>query len=341
MKKKVKGIRKLIRLYRIIDECLICVYSGFGGKKIYPPYLRKMWRCLEKDEEKHLIYWRYLEDRGYGLDILTPEELKKNIASLNKILRTAEELKFRMKKETIDTEEALDNTVNIEFNALMSPMQKLFYTHDIILDRKVFNPKEEYDIHLKRVTDGAGKFYPAGSFKRTMINSFVGIKHEKEKMNEEAVTDSLTGLKNRKYFFENAQFMLNVAKREGKPAAVLMFDLNKFKNLNDTYGHRAGDAALKKFGNLLKKRLRSSDIAARFGGDEFVLFLYGQNEAGAVQFLNRFSCEIAKLKINVGEGIFVKIETSVGYAVHSPLGRAGLKLLLSNADKRMYKDKNG
>ncbi len=331
----------LIRLYRVIDKRLLYIYYELSKKMQFPAYLRDMWRGLEQDETKHLLYWRYLEDQRYNLNILTSAERKSNIRKLSQVLQKTEDFIFQIRKTSITAEEALDNTVNIEFNALVSPMQKFFYTHDVILDENVFNPKDEYDIHLKRITDNAKIFYPSGSFKRTLIDSFSSIKDEKERMNKESTDDSLTGLKSRKYFFENAQFVLNVAHRERKPVAVVMIDLNKFKRLNDLYGHRAGDKALKAFGSLLRKRLRSSDIATRFGGDEFVLLLYGQDEDDMVKFLIRFSKELGGKKIQTGKKSFIKLEMSVGYALYLPGQKINLDALLSLADKRMYENKFG
>ena len=83
--------------------------------------------------------------------------------------------------------------------------------------------------------------------------------------------DLLTGLGNRKFFFSHLRALAKESRKEGKTLAILSMDLNRFKPINDTYGHDAGDLILKKVAVYLKKSLRKSDIISRFGGDEFVL----------------------------------------------------------------------
>ena len=86
-------------------------------------------------------------------------------------------------------------------------------------------------------------------------------------MISETVNDSLTGLKSRKYFFDNAGFLLKVAQREKKPVSMVMMDINKFKEINDKYGHLAGDKVLKNVGGVINNCVRTTDIAARYCGD--------------------------------------------------------------------------
>ena len=88
-----------------------------------------------------------------------------------------------------------------------------------------------------------------------------------------ANTDPLTGLYNRRHFYELVNPLLHVLKRDGKISTVLMLDIDKFKNVNDTYGHDVGDEILKDVTKVASKSIRESDILARFGGEEFTVFL--------------------------------------------------------------------
>jgi diguanylate cyclase (GGDEF)-like protein len=92
-------------------------------------------------------------------------------------------------------------------------------------------------------------------------------------LTELATRDSLTGLYNRRYFLEIAQQMLLMARRGTAPAAVLAIDLDHFKQINDTFGHRAGDAALRRFSEVIRHTVRKSDLIGRIGGEEFAVVL--------------------------------------------------------------------
>ena len=83
--------------------------------------------------------------------------------------------------------------------------------------------------------------------------------------------DSLTGVMSRQYFMNQLQHSFNIAKAQGSDLTVAMMDIDKFKHINDTYGHMMGDSALKLFASIVKDEIRESDLFGRYGGDEFVL----------------------------------------------------------------------
>ena len=107
----------------------------------------------------------------------------------------------------------------------------------------------------------------------TRINSNLELLALFEKTRDMANKDFMTGAYNRRYFFEAGEAIFAKAKRSGKDLAVAMFDIDKFKNINDTYGHDVGDVAIIEVANILNKHLRSSDLMARFGGEEFCVLL--------------------------------------------------------------------
>lgn len=98
-----------------------------------------------------------------------------------------------------------------------------------------------------------------------------------------ATYDALTGLYTRRAFYEHAEQQLKVAQRESKNIAMLVADLDGFKDINDTFGHHAGDLALKYVSNVIKETVRSSDIAGRVGGDEFIFCLPNASRDEAIK----------------------------------------------------------
>ena len=106
-------------------------------------------------------------------------------------------------------------------------------------------------------------------------------------MNEQATRDWLTGLYNRRYFEDTLADHIESANRYGRELSLVLFDLNRFKQINDTEGHEAGDRVLRDFAAKLKADARAADIVCRFGGDEFAVILPETSESDARVFAER------------------------------------------------------
>jgi len=132
--------------------------------------------------------------------------------------------------------------------------------------------------------------------------------------------DYLTNLYNRRYFFEAVNSLIALSKRGKSDIVVAMLDLDHFKKINDIYGHHAGDIVLQTVASILKKRFRSSDVVARFGGEEFCIFAYDMNQTNAKKVFEDLRKKIMKevikidkhnLKVTVSIGICTKINDSI------------------------------
>lgn len=162
---------------------------------------------------------------------------------------------------------------------------------------------------------------------------------DKEAQKELAVRDGLTGLYNRRAFNELLAQAVAREDRQGGRFGLLILDLDHFKKLNDTYGHPAGDAALKGAAEVLKNHLRKGDQAARFGGEEFVVILPGTDEGGAQHLAERVREAVAKNRL-VFEGAKISLTASFGLAVWPGDGKDP-DALLASADRALYAAKEG
>ncbi len=156
-----------------------------------------------------------------------------------------------------------------------------------------------------------------------------------------SVRDELTGLYNRRFFTESLYKTVERAIREKRDFSIMMIDLNGFKAINDTYGHHVGDLVLKGFSDVLKRAVRASDIAARYGGDEFVVLLNSASADECAQVAERIK-EMSR-DIKTEEAPELKFSVSVGCASYSEVAGSEdpAESLLKLADQRMYKDKLG
>ena len=147
-----------------------------------------------------------------------------------------------------------------------------------------------------------------------------------------AHTDPLTGLANRHRFFEAAAAEIKRAQRRGPPPAVLMVDLDHFKQVNDSLGHEAGDVALRRVATLCRTLLRSQDLACRLGGEEFAVLLPETSPEGALALAERLRRAVESLRL---DGHSARLSVSVGAAVVTP-EEPSVNPALARADQAMY-----
>ncbi|CAK0752072.1 Diguanylate cyclase [Azospirillaceae bacterium] len=155
-------------------------------------------------------------------------------------------------------------------------------------------------------------------------------------LEEAAVTDFLTGLSNRRQLLREGTFLLANARRAGTPLALAMIDIDHFKNINDSWGHDAGDMALQYLGKILKSRFRKTDLVARFGGEEFCVMLPGVSKEQAVETLERFLESLRSDVIIIDEKP-LSITVSIGI---SALETTSIDEIISAADKELYRAKH-
>lgn len=149
-----------------------------------------------------------------------------------------------------------------------------------------------------------------------------------------ATRDPLTGLSNRLALAEHTRRVIDRARRSRRPVTVVLFDCDRFKEVNDTHGHAAGDQVLRLVSRSLRGTARSTDVLARLGGDEFVAVLPNTGRVGAKVFAERVCALFAEISHRYG----YPVTLSAGVA---ELGRDGrtLETLLASADREMYRRK--
>ena len=159
-----------------------------------------------------------------------------------------------------------------------------------------------------------------------------------ERTHEAALTDRLTGLANSRGLAAGFERAMARAAHEHEPLAVLMVDIDLFKTINDSFGHEAGDRALKAVARVLFHAVRPNNLCARYAGDEFVIVLANCDVHQADRRAAELRREIAALRFEPVAGEQAPLRISVGSAVYPEDGRS-LDTLLALADRRMYGDK--
>ncbi|WP_258240848.1 sensor domain-containing diguanylate cyclase [Pseudidiomarina homiensis] len=162
------------------------------------------------------------------------------------------------------------------------------------------------------------------------------LRASNEKLRQLATTDSLTGLLNRRALFERAEQLQQQALRHGQPLAVVMLDLDHFKQVNDRYGHAAGDDVLVELANDLRAQLREVDLGARTGGEEFTLVLDGSTAEQAKKVVERLATTFKAHRFTSGDDEF-QVTLSAGVVLWEP--EQSFDKAVDHADKRLYQAK--
>jgi diguanylate cyclase (GGDEF)-like protein/PAS domain S-box-containing protein len=160
-----------------------------------------------------------------------------------------------------------------------------------------------------------------------------GRERAEAQLRHQALHDGLTGLPNRTLFHDRVGHALDLARRTGASLAVLLMDLDRFKEINDTLGHLSGDALLRELGDRLQSCIRASDTVARLGGDEFGFLLIDVTRSEAASLVERIQQAFAEPL--TFQDLPLKIEASIGIALYPEHG-ATVDVLLQRADVAMY-----
>ncbi len=157
------------------------------------------------------------------------------------------------------------------------------------------------------------------------------------RMSDLAMVDELTGLKNRRSFFDDIEPVIAGSRRRGRPVAIAILDLDHFKGINDTHGHAAGDSVLREVARRIGDTLRQEQIVGRIGGEEFVVLLPDTSPQQALVAIERVRRAIGDSPITLGTGLAASITMSGGIAP-LPDGMS-VPVALQQADKAMYRAK--
>jgi diguanylate cyclase (GGDEF)-like protein len=213
--------------------------------------------------------------------------------------------------------------------------------------RRMLRPLGEAAVSIRNMAEGRAEMHQIpvsqGDEVGALISSFNLLVGQRGKMQqaleEQARTDALTLLPNRRHFIEMAEAGLARSVRYGGHFSVFMLDLDNFKQINDANGHKAGDCVLATLAELCRQMLRDADVAGRMGGEEFAVMLPETDCEHAVQVAERLRKAIEEAEIPLEGGGVLRFTASIGVTALSA-GEATIDGLLNHADKALYKAKH-
>jgi len=186
--------------------------------------------------------------------------------------------------------------------------------------------------------ESAELIWPARSLAERLALALADIKL-RETLRAQSICDPLTGWYNRRYMEEALERDIRRAARNNRPLAIIMFDVDNFKEFNDSFGHEAGDVALQNLCQILKTQVRSEDVACRYGGDEFVLILIDTPAELAAQRVEEIRIAVGNVEMQYQGRLLRPVTLSFGIATFPANGRTSRELLRAS-DTALFRAKS-
>lgn len=203
---------------------------------------------------------------------------------------------------------------------------RLLRALDLGVNDYIIRPVDLNELRARVRTQLRRKFYAERL--RDMVSNAVEL----------AITDPLTGLHNRRYLESHLRSLAERAVVDRKPMSLLLFDIDYFKGINDTYGHDVGDDVLREFAARLKRGVRGIDLVARFGGEEFTVVMPETDAAGAMVIAERLRRDVERTLFEARGGATLPVTVSIGVAEFQGVGDT-VEALTQRADRALYSAK--
>ncbi|MFH2099729.1 MAG: diguanylate cyclase, partial [Pseudomonadota bacterium] len=252
-----------------LDAVAEKVYSRFA-QKAETPELQAFWRKMAREEAGHGAFWRKMlaaASRGELPRLFDrPEEVEEELA------RTACEVQNLLAEYELDprTNTAFVMGYRMEFH-LLHPALEVFFQYAEQTGN--MSPERDYSRHLSEFMEAFSLHAEGSSGLELLSLTIKRLWGENRKLAARVFTDELTGIYNRRGFLNMVRPLLHLAMREGRQVGVLMADVDDFKKVNDSLGHLEGDRVLVELAARIRERIRGSDVAGRWGGEEFIVFV--------------------------------------------------------------------
>lgn len=284
-----------------------------------------------------------MPNQQHAINLIYSEEYNKAKAN---IMLPIDEFLISLKERTADSISYYNENIEKHFNnvfILIGLGIIIFFIVVILIYKKILNPINWLTNTIVDFENGMTS--PA---KVVFYNDEIGLMTKqffamKKKMDDDfnnikmlALIDPLTNINNRRYFFEISTELLKLSIRKKEKASILMLDIDFFKNVNDTYGHLIGDDVLIYVADIMKKTIRESDIVARFGGEEFVVFLPNTDKPSALKVAEKIRTSIANKPYPI-KGDSINITVSIGLTEYNYINKdVELKDLINKSDEALY-----
>lgn len=327
-------------LKEIVDTCLemdehaIEIYHNLS-KTTENEELKKFWEHMSREESLHVICWKNLS--GLVEEKIIPQIFENPEATLRDLKENSEKI-LDLSKQSSASKMLTESFVlafRLEFYLVHPALERIWHFYGIV-QNELYNPEREYENHLHEFIVAMRKFGASTIEMEALGETVERLWDQSKSMAREVNFDELTGVLNRRGFFNAMTSLGYLAKRNGYNSAILMIDIDYFKRINDTLGHQEGDILLHKVAHIIKTNIRASDIVGRFGGEEFIVFLPQIEKDNIFQLAE-------KIRKSIQQGTMGNSPVTVSIGGNSSqlkgIVEDGIHELIKVADKYLYEAK--
>lgn len=322
-------MKKILSLCTKIDTLAVSLYTWFSEKSD-SENLREFWKTLAEEEKTHVQAWNFLlqlaEQNAIESLFEDESQTEKEISELLALI--SNEYTNRL---TLTTQkEMFTKACTIELYMLDPAFIKLFELFRTLASHSF--PDIDYEVHLTHFADKVRITCLVPELE-ILLDKIFRLWNKNKTLLEKSQTDFLTRLYNRQGFSEIVKPLCHLVSRNSGHSGLFMIDIDFFKLVNDTQGHQAGDLVLAELGAIIKKNIRRSDIAGRYGGEEFIIYLPDINPGTIHELAEKLRKEVEK-----SSTMPVPITVSIGFTTiyHSDNIEKDIEMMISNADKNLY-----
>ena len=329
-------MKKIIEVCLFLDESAEIIYNNLV-LNVSDKDLKLFWEKMHEEEKTHISWWKSLldfADKGAIPQIFdNPEIIFQELSLKKKKIKTL--LTQSLKPLPIVDQFLI--AYNLEFYILHSAFGTLWNLVEII-DPEKTSPEQEYDNHITDFINAMRKFGVSESELEILGEALDHLWNTIKEITHKANFDRLTNILNRKALMDSMTILAYLAKRNLLTSGVLFIDIDKFKLINDQYGHQKGDHVLRSVAQIILSNTRRSDILGRYGGEEFLLFLPEIEPSSMSSFTEKIRYSVEdKMKSEI------PVTISIGAVSKSISGDVEKELnnLIKKADELLYRAKAG
>ena len=289
---------------------------------------------LAKEERVHVDWWSDLLmawEAGLVPDIADEHGFLERLGEIRTELQSSEVEGYA----DMSTDDMLDLAVKFEFYLLDPLFGELL---GLVRPGSKIDVHESYSRHILRLIELIERRYTRPGLATFLAGVLHRAYRDQQRLASLAVHDQLTGLYNRRGTLDHLAQWLSWSRRYGRPLSVMILDVDRFKRINDEYGHAVGDRALEAVANALTDTVRASDTVGRFGGDEFVVIAPETDGSELEAFMDRLVMAVGERRVE-SEGEPVSVTVSIGGAWATGGVDVSAEELVAQADRSMYEAK--